>query len=339
MKKLILKITLILFLLGLFIYLFFSDNGLITFLNDPSKIDITWLIMAFVCQFINLAIDAYLTHKFLKNIEKKVSIKDSISCSVVGQFFNAITPSATGGQPMQVYILSKKGIKGGTTTSALVQKFIVYQTSIVIYAIIAILVRIKYFIELNPLVYSILVFGFSLQALIVLGLIIFSFNRKFTKKIIVFLFTILGKLKIIKNYNEKIENLNHQLKIFHKGNKELYKNKYLLLETYTFTFVQLTSMFLIPYCIYKSFYLSGNGIFDMISAQTFITISSSFVPIPGGSGAAEGASSIFLSPFFNEKTIKSAVALTRIVNYYFTIFLTAPFAYFLKNKKPIKKDG
>lgn len=333
MKKSIGRIILILFFIGLFSYLFFSDNGLFTFLANTNKIDIIWLIAAFACQIINLFIDAYLTHRLLKNIESKVTIKNSILCSLVGQFFSAITPSASGGQPMQVYALSKRGISGGTTTSALVQKFIVYQTSIVIYCIIAMLTRIDYIYNSNTVVHYIIFLGFAAQALIVVGLIIFSFNQKLTEKIIAFTFTVLGKIKLIKNYKEKIENINHQLNIFHKGNKELFKNKYLLLETYTFTFVQLTAMFLIPYCIYKSFYLKGSKVFDMISAQTFITIASSFVPIPGGSGAAEGASSIFLSPFFNEKTIKSAIALTRIVNYYFTIILTAPFAYFMKKKK------
>lgn len=333
MKKVIIKVGLILFLICLFAYLFFSDNGLITFLKDPSRIDISWLLMSFICQIINLIIDAYLTHKFLKNIEPKVTIKNSISCSLVGQFFSAITPSASGGQPMQIFVLSRKGISAGTTTSALIQKFIVYQTSIVLYSILAILLRFKYFFSLNKLVYYILVVGFLSQALIVVGLIIFSFNKKLTKKIIELMFTFLGKLKILKNHNEKIENINQQLEIFHSGNKELYKNKYLLLETYTFTFVQLTAMFLIPYCIYRSFYLSGCRVFDMISAQTFVTVSSSFVPIPGGSGAAEGASSIFLAPFFDEKTIKSAIALSRIVSYYFTIVITSPFACAIKSRK------
>lgn len=336
MKKLFAKFILLLFLVGLFIYLFFSDNGLISFLSEPSKINMSWLIMAFVCQIINLLIDMYLTHKFLKNIESKVTFKDSIACSLVGQFFNAITPSASGGQPMQIYVLSKRNINGGITTSALIQKFIVYQTSIVVYCLAAILIRIDYFLNLNKAVYYILILGFTAQSLIIVALIVFSFNKNFTKKILKFTFTLLGKMRIIKNHNEKIDNINIQLEIFHKGNKELFKNKYLLLETYTFTFIQLTSMFLIPYCIYKSFYLSGEKVFNMISAQTFITISSAFVPIPGGSGAAEGASSIFLSPFFDEKTIKSAIALTRIVNYYFTVIVTAPFAYFFKKKDKYK---
>ena len=336
MKKFVGKTILILFFIGLFSYLFFSDDGLFIFLSTTTKINIPWLLLAFICQIINLSIDAYLTHKLLKNIESKVTVKSSILCSLVGQFFSAITPSATGGQPMQVYTLSKRGISGGTTTTALVQKFIVYQTSIVIYSITAMLIRIDYIYNLNTVVHYILFLGFAVQALIVVGLLIFSFNQKLTKKIIVFIFTILGKIKLVKNYNDKIENIHHQLEIFHNDNKELYKNKHLLLESYTFTLIQLTAMFLIPYCIYKSFYLKGGKIFDIISAQTFITISSSFVPIPGGSGAAEGASSIFLTPFFNEKTIKSAIALTRIVNYYFTILITAPFAYSMKKKAKYK---
>ena len=73
---------------------------------------------------------------------------------------------------------------------------------------------------------------------------------------------------------------------------------------------------------------------SMICAQSFVTMSSSLVPIPGASGAAEGASSIFFSPFFDETTIKSAIALSRFITYYFTILISLPFSRFVKKEKP-----
>lgn len=334
MKKFIINTIIILFTVSLFAYLFFSDNGLIIFLSNSPRINISWLVLGFVCQLINLLIDAHLTHRLLKNLEPRITKKDSILCAFVGQFFSAITPSSTGGQPMQIFVLSKRQISAGTVTSALVQKFIVYQTTIVAYSIISILFRLDYFFSLNRVVYYVLSFGFLSQVVVLAGIFVIFFNQKLTRRLINFIFTFLGKIKLMKNHTEKIESVNKQINIFHSGNKDLYKNKNLLVETYIYTFIQLTATFFIPYCVYRAFYLSGAGVFDMISAQSFITMASSFVPIPGSSGAAEGASSIFLAPFFNEKTIKSAIVLTRIISYYFTIILTAPFAYLIKKKRP-----
>ena len=71
---------------------------------------------------------------------------------------------------------------------------------------------------------------------------------------------------------------------------------------------------------------------NMIFAQSFVTMTSSLAPIPGASGATEGASSIFFIPFFDETTIKSAIALSRFISYYFTILISAPFSRFVKKK-------
>ncbi|MDQ5983275.1 MAG: hypothetical protein RUMPE_00276 [Eubacteriales bacterium SKADARSKE-1] len=322
-RKVIAKVLLILFLVALFAYLCFSDNGLIEFLQNPSKIDIGWLIMAFFCQIINIAIDAILVYKFI-NTDKKIKLSQSITCSLIGQFFSAITPSATGGQPMQVYAMSKRGIAAGTTTSALTQKFVVFQTSLIGYCILAILLRIDYFNSLNKIVYSLLIIGFLSQALIALGLIIVSFNKKITNKFISIIINFFKKFKIFKKHEEKIEKFQQQVEIFYQGNQRLYKNKYLVLETYVLTAIQLTATFIIPYCVYRSFGFSGERASDMISAQAFITMAASLFPVPGASGATEGASSIFLSPFFDETSIKSAVVLTRLITYYFTIIISAP---------------
>ena len=146
------------------------------------------------------------------------------------------------------------------------------------------------------------------------------------------IFTLLAKIRIIKKPEEKIRNYERQLIIFHRGNKDLYKNKYLVLETYVLTAIQLTAMFLIPYCIYRAFHFQGQPAIDMICAQSFIMMSSSFFPIPGASGATEIASAVFLNPFFNESTIKSAIALSRFITYYFTIMVSAPFSYSTKKE-------
>ena len=274
-----------------------------------------------------------LIYKFTNNISGNYKFKNAVRSSMVGQFFSAITPSASGGQPMQIFTMSRQGVDSGASTSALVQKFLVYQNVLTVYSAVCILLRFDYFSNLNRVVWLFATIGFCIQALIIVILFFFSFNQSITYKAIFLIFTSLSKIRLVKNPKEKISNLENQLTIFHKGNKDLYKNTYLVLETYVLTAIQLTAMFLIPYCIYRAFHLQGQPAIDMICAQSFIMMASSFVPIPGASGAAELASTVFLTPFFNESTIKSAVALSRFITYYFTIMISAPFSYSLRKKK------
>ncbi len=331
--KVILNTVLVVFLVSLFFYLCFSDNGLIDLLKNSKGFNKPWLIMAFCCHLINIFIDIYLVYKFTVNMDKRYTFKKAIRSSMIGQFFSAVTPGASGGQPMQVYAMADQGVDSGIATSALVQKFLVYQTVLTFYSIIAILIRIDYFNSLNKIVWSITLTGFVMQAVVIAAILLFSFNRKVTSKIISGTMHLLSSLHVLKDVDEKIDRLNAQLVLFYDGNKALYRDKYMFLKTYVLTAIQLTSIFIVPYCIYRAFHLHGASMISMICAQSFVTMSSCLVPIPGSSGVAEGASSIFFSPFFDETTIKSAIALSRFITYYFTILISLPFSRFAKKKK------
>ena len=59
-------------------------------------------------------------------------------------------------------------------------------------------------------------------------------------------------------------------------------------------------------------------IFTMLAAQTFVTMVSAFIPLPGSSGGAEGSFYLFFGTFFGP-TIIPAILLWRLVTYYANI--------------------
>ena len=75
----------------------------------------------------------------------------------------------------------------------------------------------------------------------------------------------------------------------------------------------------------------------MITGQAFVTMISSFVPIPGGSGAAEGCFGLFFSTYFLQNTMKSAILVWRIISYYMNIVIFAPFSR-IKDTHKINDD-
>ena len=335
-KKMIFNIFVILISIIFLVYFCISENGLIDLLKNAMEFNKGWLTVALFFHILNIVIDAYLVHRFTCSTGKKYPFKYAFKTSMVGQFFSAITPGASGGQPMQIYSMRKQGIDTGHSTSALVQKFLVYQTSITVYGAISILLKKRMFLgQVSPLAHWMSSFGFISQSLVIILLFLFSFNRSITYKIIRTVFVWLEKFKLIKNVDEKISNVETQLNYFHSNNKDLYKNRKLVLEVYALTVFQLTCMFVVPYFIYRSFNLYGAKMSDMIAAQSFVTMASAFIPLPGGSGAAEGSFFAFFSMFFTESTIKSAVLLWRVMTYFLTILISAPFSgiYSRKDEK------
>lgn len=314
-------------------YFCLSEDGLISFLKSAQGIDVGWLIMGILCQLLNIIIDAYLIFRFTANNCPFYTFRNAIKSSMVGQFFSCITPFASGGQPMQIYLMSKQGVDPGITVSGLMQKFVVYQSTITTYSLLAILLRYQYFSGQFKVMGGLALFGFLSQAVVIVGLLLFSFNQKITHKLLTFIFTLLSKLHIIKNADTKIKGLEEQLSSFHECNRQLYKNRKLVLETYVCTVIQLTAMFIIPYCIYRSFNLNGARVVDMICSQAFVTMVSSFIPSPGAAGGSEISFLGFFGSFFSKETIQSAVLVWRIITYYGTIAISAPFSHLAKKQE------
>lgn len=65
-----------------------------------------------------------------------------------GIFFNGITPMASGEQFYQVYAFNKQGIKATYSSSILLMIFIVYQSVLVVYTSIIMLLKFVYFSKL-----------------------------------------------------------------------------------------------------------------------------------------------------------------------------------------------
>ena len=55
--------------------------------------------------------------------DNKLGFKNNAKVALTGKYYEAITPLSTGGQPMQIYYLHKKGISGATSTSVIFVKY------------------------------------------------------------------------------------------------------------------------------------------------------------------------------------------------------------------------
>ena len=335
------------FIVGLTIFLIvffiFSKDGFIDLLNSGVKINVLWLLFAVFMHLSNIAIDATIIYLFVKESTPDFSLKNAIVVSMVGQFYCAITPSASGGQPMQILSMTRMGVSGANGTAALIQKFLVWQFTLTAYSVFAMVAKFSMFVgSLDYAMWVLTAIGFTGQILTIVVLLLASFNKSFTSKLIGGIFRFLGKIHLMKNVDQRIVNLNKTLNSFHECNKTLNKNKALVVKVYVLTFIQLTILFLVPFCIAMSFGVgekNGNvNMLDMLCAQSYVSMVSGLVPLPGGSGAAEYCFSQFFGSFFDAQMIKSAILIWRTITYYGTIMVSLPFAAVRKKKNAAPVD-
>ncbi len=68
-----------------------------------------------------------------KTVTGKASLLASAKTHFIGKYYDAVTPFATGGQPMQIYYLNTKGISGGNSSAMVLIR---YYSSVVCWIIL-----------------------------------------------------------------------------------------------------------------------------------------------------------------------------------------------------------
>lgn len=324
------------------LFFIFSKNGIIDFFRSGEYIIVWLLILALVVFDMNIIVDSVVTYIFLKSQYPRIRFLDALKISCVGMFFSAITPSSTGGQPMQLYLMSKMKISVGFGSACMTQKFIVYQFVTMAFSIFAICVKFDHLSSAFTGFWSsaFIVLGFLSQLLVTALFLVVSFSERLTCKLLGLLTKILRKLRV-KNTEKKIARLTSEFRMFMDSNRMLMQNKKRVVTVYALVFVQVLLILSVPFFVYLSVGIPQNASslglpvgnwFDFVCIQSFVLFTSNLIPLPGASGGAEAAFAMYYGSYFGDKTV-TAIVLWRAITYYGTIILTAPFSYYTRGHK------
>ena len=319
--------------LALLGYFCFSDNNLATLCQSLPTLNFFWLACAAACMVLNWVMDSFVIRMLLSaSFRDDFGFRRAFRVTMVGQYFNSVTPYAVGGQPMQLLAMTRQGVSSGTALSVLVRKFLIYQTTITVYSLVVIVVKYSFFQSQIQNFMALAFIGFLAQAAIVVVLLLFAKSPKFTTKLIHGVVWVLTKCHIVKNPQAAKDSVRNQLEFYLKSNRTMHGNRKMRARMYGYTVIQLTALFSVPFFLYKAFHNSGFPVANMIAAQSFVTMISSYTPLPGAAGAAEGSFLMIFQLFFRENVIKQAMLLWRFITYYSCIIVGAFYAG-LENKQ------
>ena len=321
MKKIINFIVLLLVTV-LVLFLCLKDNYH-AIINTLISMDIKWLIIGFICILMYWFLKTLPLYYFTKSHKRSFTYKSAVILLLRTQFVNAITPFATGGQPYQVYYLNKEGIRSSTSTSIILENFIVYQIALVFLGIIA--MTCNFFFHIfphNDLLTHLITLGFIINTLVIIVSFIIAFGKNISKKILHFGITVLSKLKIVKDKEKKLEKWNESITNFHKSAKVLMEDKKLFFSMILVNLVALSILYMIPV-----FVLYAAGSFDKVNVglaiitSAYVMLIGSFVPIPGGTGGLEYGFMRFYGFFIHGSLLSATMLIWRFITYYFGLIV------------------
>ncbi|MCI8441492.1 MAG: flippase-like domain-containing protein [Provencibacterium sp.] len=244
-------------------------------------------------------------------------LKDSVTIAMIGQLFNCVTPFASGGQPAQVMGLMRRGMPAGKASSALVSKFIVYQTVLSLYSLAALAGRAN-FAQLHGIT-PLLLTGFAVNTLVMAGLIAICCFPSASRRFALWAIRMCARLRLCRSPEEAKQRALRELQAFYESFLQLRRSPGLLFLLAILSALQLTAFFAAPYFICRALG-AGLTFAAAVCAGAFVLMISSFVPLPGGSGGAEGGFFLFFHLFFPSAALVGlALLLWRSVTFYLPI--------------------
>lgn len=322
--KSIKKNALLLLVVLLIILYFVLKDDFANIVNTLIKADLRWIFIAVIFIFVYWALRAMCLFIITKEYSKKIKFKQIFSLTLITQFFNGITPFSSGGQPMEIYYLSKSGIKATKGTNIILQNFILYQIALIIHGIIAISLNYHFhFFKEVAILKELTLLGFIINTLVGVGLIFISFSTKFNRTVIKLLIKIGHKIKIVKDKNKSLDNWTNRLEEFHESATLLTTKKSLCVKGFIYNFLALGVFYVIPlFVIYGMGNLKINAV-QAITSSAYVLIIGAFVPIPGGSGGIEYGFMQFFGNFVKGSTLSASLLVWRFITYYLGIILGA----------------
>lgn len=314
------------------VFLIFVD-GIDNITNSIKKIQPIFLVLCVAFMGLYWLCEAATVHSILKPLCPKAKFRNTFADTIIGQYFNCITPGASGGQPMQAYYFVKFGVPLGSALTALLARFIVYQFVLTLYSVVTLAVGFGRFGDdlskkgLMPFVFI----GFAVNTCVIIFLLGIAVWKSGTIKVVNAFITLLSKMHIIKNPMRTRLYISREINKLHNNFKFLKKHVRVILKAALFTFVQLTVYLSISYMLFLGFGLRGTGLWQIISYQAYVLMISSFIPLPGAMGAAELGYAGFFGGIFGRFTSVSTM-LWRVFTFYLPIIVGMVVTFALKNK-------
>lgn len=312
------KRNFIIVLIIAFIVMFLSfKNDYENIIPIFKNINYIYLLIAIVVIVLYNLIDAYFTYFYCHRINKKYTIKNSIESQQTLAFFSNITPFNSGGQFAQIIVMRKHGINSKQGASMAMISFISWQTILVTFSLIIIFFNYAKLVDIYSGVFGLIFLGFIINLIVIVSLFLSVFSNSFHNFIIYTLIPLLGKLKIIKNSEDKQERTRIWFQLFKEEFNNMLVHLDIMGRRVLCDILKIFTLYSTPFfaALGLNISLGLSDLPSIIVLTSFVFMITAFVPLPGGSGGIEGMFILLLNPILGAATT-SVMLMWRFLTYY-----------------------
>ena len=195
-----------------------------------------WLSAAFGSMLAYVLFNALMIRILLRDFGYKKSLWDCTTYTAADLYFSAITPSSTGGQPMEAWYMVQDGIPGVISTVVLLTYLLLYTVSIVLIGLICLILYPKSFLAFGSFGRILISVGAAIQLGLSLLYAMLLWNERLLFRICDWFLRLLGKLHLLRHPEQKRERLRRSMERYSQATRLLAGRRRLLVRPCCSTF-------------------------------------------------------------------------------------------------------
>lgn len=255
----------------------------------------------------------------------RVSLLQAIRISIMGSFMAGITPFDTGGEPLKIFFLRKRGnMSMGQATAAVALAAVLHATTkFVLWAaapIIALILGVSW--EMPAAATTVVVIGLALYAVFLVLLLASTLWPESVVRLAVWLF----KTRLLKRVTkpgtlDKVEKKVRQTATdFREAVLALRSNGAPAFAALLLSVLHWALLLAVPVSLLRSMGSTASW-FQVLTLSLAVYLVTGYMPTPGGSGGAEVGTVVFFSSVLPAKILGTFMVVWRAVTFYFTLMV------------------
>lgn len=324
-KKYIFDIVLLILIFFLTYRIMFQDQDISEIIEDLLCASKKWIFAGSISAIVYVSCEGFVICYMLNMLKQKTTVFSCIRYSFIGFFFSYITPSASGGQPVQMYYMSKNGIDMGYSATIMLLITIAYKSILVIIGALFFIFKFDFIAVHTSQIYGLIILGVFLNIAFITLLVLMLIKPEFMRKIGLNIFYFLSKKRFIKakKYKKIKEKINLVCDNYRTGAQYIKKNPKPVFTVFLIITAERIFLLAITWTIYRSFNLYGSSFLDIIAIQSMIGVAVEMLPLPGAAGITESCFLLVFNDIFTDDLVKPALLASRGLSFYLILIIGA----------------
>lgn len=282
-----------------------------------------YLLLAVLSSVFFICAEGLIIWYLMYAVDKRVKVLTCMRYSFIGFFFSGITPSASGGQPAQIYYMNKEGMKLSECTVVLMTVATLYKFVLAVIGLIILLFAHRELAGFFGSYIFLYYLGLALNIIVVAILLLVMVKPKAFQSVALYIEKLLVRFHLLKPSQSREEKLNGFVSRYQETVQFFLKNKHRIVIAAILTALQRISVFVLTYFIYLGFEMKGSTPMTVIMLQAAVYVAVEIMPLPGAQGITELMYRKVFAQVFPGNFLTASMCVTRSINFYFVMILSA----------------